>query len=199
MAFCSLTKYNDNPPTIRLYTKSVTFLPHSTLYWLTSCFNRTFATGVACWQWTLTPPDTWSRPIWDLHICSTCWDQSFSRTCRYFSGLCTSNIPWHFSILLWKSCSFEKKNYVFILSTQVFILMGNYSYKNSININSTSYNVFFNWTPGTSCSVYQEAHLNPSTQFLSFLCKSLLGLKSCSNPECNVRNKLLIWLHNACN
>ena len=31
-------------------------------------FHGTFATGVACWQGTLTPPDTWSRPIWDLHM-----------------------------------------------------------------------------------------------------------------------------------
>ena len=29
-------------------------------------------------------------------ICSTCWDQSFFRTCRYFSGLCSSNIPRYF-------------------------------------------------------------------------------------------------------
>ena len=29
-------------------------------------------------------------------ICSTCWDQSFSRTCRYFFGYCTSNIPRYF-------------------------------------------------------------------------------------------------------
>ena len=26
-------------------------------------------------------------------ICSTCWYQSFPRTCPYFSGLCTSNTP----------------------------------------------------------------------------------------------------------
>ena len=28
--------------------------------------------------------------------CSTCWEQSFSQTCRDFSGLCTSNIPRYF-------------------------------------------------------------------------------------------------------
>ena len=42
-----------------------------------SGFHRTFATGVACRQGTLTPPDTWSRPFGTC-ICSTCWDQSFS-------------------------------------------------------------------------------------------------------------------------
>ena len=31
-------------------------------------YHKTFATGVAYWQRTLTPPDTWSRPIWDLHM-----------------------------------------------------------------------------------------------------------------------------------
>ena len=54
-------------------------------------FHRASATGLACRQGTLTPPDTWSRPILDLHM-STCRDQSFSRTCHYFSGLCYSNI-----------------------------------------------------------------------------------------------------------
>ena len=41
-------------------------------------FHRTFATGVACRQGTLNPPDTWSRPFGTCIICSTCWDQSFS-------------------------------------------------------------------------------------------------------------------------
>ena len=58
-------------------------------------FHRAPATDVACWQGTLTPPDTWSSPFGNC-ICSTCWDQSFSRTCRYFSGLCSSNIPRYF-------------------------------------------------------------------------------------------------------
>ena len=35
-------------------------LPNSTLHWLMRGFNRTFATCEACWQETLTPPDTWS-------------------------------------------------------------------------------------------------------------------------------------------
>ena len=34
-------------------------------------FNRASATGVACRQRTLTPPDTWSRPFGTC-ICSTC-------------------------------------------------------------------------------------------------------------------------------
>ena len=71
------------------------FVPDSTFYQILSGFHITFATGVACRQGTLTPPDTWSR-LFGTCICSTCWDQSFSRTCRYFYGLCSSNIPRYF-------------------------------------------------------------------------------------------------------
>ena len=58
-------------------------------------YHRTFATGLACRPGTLTPPDTWSRPFGTC-IWSTCWDRSFFRTCGYFSGLCSSNIPRYF-------------------------------------------------------------------------------------------------------
>ena len=53
------------------------FVPNSTFYRILSGFHRTFATGAACRQGTLTPPDTWSRPFGTC-ICSTCWDQSVS-------------------------------------------------------------------------------------------------------------------------
>ena len=70
MTFCELTIYNDNPLLIRLCTEL-------DLYRILSGFHRTFATGVACRQGTLTPLDTWSCPFGTC-ICSTCWDQSFS-------------------------------------------------------------------------------------------------------------------------
>ena len=41
------------------------------------CLNRTFATVAACQRRTLTPPDTWSCPIWDLQM-FFCWDHSHS-------------------------------------------------------------------------------------------------------------------------
>ena len=50
---------------------------------------------MGCRHGTLTPPDTWSRPFGTC-ICSTCRDNSFFRICCYFSGLCSSNIPWYF-------------------------------------------------------------------------------------------------------
>ena len=52
----------------------VTLLPNWTLLpFLTSLpycggFHRTFATSEANRQSTLSPPDTWSCPIWDLHL-----------------------------------------------------------------------------------------------------------------------------------
>ena len=81
MTFCDLIIYNDNPLLIRLCTEL-------DLYRILIGFHRTFATGVACRQGTLTPPDTWSRPYLLRPI--------LFRTCRYFTGLCSSNIPRYF-------------------------------------------------------------------------------------------------------
>ena len=50
-----------------------TLLPNWTIYLIVQGFHRTYATGAACQQRTLTPPDTWSCPIWDLQMFS-CWD-----------------------------------------------------------------------------------------------------------------------------
>ena len=63
-----------------LSCESGRFRKSTTLRYLThiqSGFHRTCATGVACRQGTLTPPDTWSRPFGTC-ICSTCWGRSFS-------------------------------------------------------------------------------------------------------------------------
>ena len=68
------------------------FVPNSTLYRILSCFHRSFATGVACRQGTLTPPDTWSRTLGTFR-CFYLLRPILFRTCRYFSGLCSSNIP----------------------------------------------------------------------------------------------------------
>ena len=65
-----------------------------------SMFHRTFATGVACRQGTLTPPDIWSRPFGTC-TCSTYWDQSFSRTCCFFPDYALRISLGTFSILHW--------------------------------------------------------------------------------------------------
>ena len=51
----------------------ITDLEFITFYRVVRGFHRTFATGAACKQRTLTLPDTWSCPIWDLRS-SFCWD-----------------------------------------------------------------------------------------------------------------------------
>ena len=61
------------------YTKLWHYYPTQPFTKFLRGFYRTFAMGVACRQGTCK--------------CSTFWDQSFSRTCRYFPGLCTTNIP----------------------------------------------------------------------------------------------------------
>ena len=75
------------------------FVPNSTFYRILSGFHRTFATGVACRQGTLTPPDTWSRPFGTC-ICSTCWDQSFSELVVILPDYALRIILGTFSILL---------------------------------------------------------------------------------------------------
>ena len=88
MTFCDLTIYNDNP-----YWSD--FVPNSTFYRILSGFHRTFATVVACWQGTLTSSGHLVPSLWDLHMFYLLRPILF-RTCRYFTGLCSSNIPRYF-------------------------------------------------------------------------------------------------------
>ena len=58
-------------------------------------FHRAIPPSVAYRQGTLTHPNTWSRPIWDLHmfyLLRPILIPNFS----YFTGLCTPNIPRYF-------------------------------------------------------------------------------------------------------
>ena len=59
-----------HPPLIGHYTKFWpliwTLLPNLTFYLIVKGFHRTYATGAACQQRTLTPPDTWSCPTFGL-------------------------------------------------------------------------------------------------------------------------------------
>ena len=56
-------------------------------------FHRTFTTGVTHWQQTLTPADTWFRPMWYM---SAVWYKTFSPSLSLFSGLFIANIPRYF-------------------------------------------------------------------------------------------------------
>ena len=77
------------------------FVQNSTFNQILRGFHRTFATGVACWQGKLTPPDNWSRPVGTC-ICSTCWGQSYFRTCRYFLDYCLRISLGISQFLLWR-------------------------------------------------------------------------------------------------
>ena len=60
-----------HPPLIGHYTNFWplliwTLLPNLTFYLIVQGFHRTYATGAACQQRTLTPPDTWSFPTLGL-------------------------------------------------------------------------------------------------------------------------------------
>ena len=60
-----------HPPLIGHYTNFWplliwTLLPNLTFYLIVQGFHRTYVTGAACQQRTLTPPDTWSCPTLGL-------------------------------------------------------------------------------------------------------------------------------------
>ena len=93
------------------------FVPNSNFYRILSDFHRTFATGVACRQGTLTPPDTWSRPFGTC-ICSTCWDQSFSKLVVIFPDYVLRIFLGTFSILLILISYFS--NYLYRMYTVEF-------------------------------------------------------------------------------
>ena len=86
MTFCDLTIYNDNPLLIRLCTE-LDLLPN--FEW--------FPTGGAYSSGYLVPS------LWDLHMFYLLRPILF-RTCRYLTGLCSSNIPRY--IVLSRFCFF---------------------------------------------------------------------------------------------
>ena len=58
-------------------------------------FHRASATGVACQQGTLTPPDTWSCPT--LGLACVLMSRPISRELVLSPDLCISNTPRYFS------------------------------------------------------------------------------------------------------
>ena len=84
-----------HPPLTTILTLLLiwTLLPNLTFYLIARGFHRTFATGAACQQRTLTPPDNWSSPIWDLQTFSF-WDQWQS---IWHTSLCHLSLIWLFT------------------------------------------------------------------------------------------------------
>ena len=99
---CSLVETTDTQSYITPVYNTfpwIDFLPTLTLL-LNIGFKMAFATGVACRQGTLTPPDTWSRPFGTC-ICSTYWDQFFSELVVIFPDYALRLSLGTFSILLY--------------------------------------------------------------------------------------------------
>ena len=69
-------------------------------------FNRIYATGVACQQGTLNPPDTWSCPT--LGLASVLMLIPISPELVLFPDFWFSNIPRYSCFLLWKISYFHK-------------------------------------------------------------------------------------------
>ena len=76
-----------------------TLLPNLTFYLIVQGFHRTYATGAACQQRTLTPPDTWSCPT--LRLACVLMSRSISPELVLSPAFWISNIPLYFSFA-WK-------------------------------------------------------------------------------------------------
>ena len=71
-----------------------TLLPNLTFYLIARGFHRTFATGAACQQRTLTPPYTWSCPTSGLE--NVLMLRPMSPELVFFPDFWVSNIPRYF-------------------------------------------------------------------------------------------------------
>ena len=89
-----------HPTLIEYYTNFLplliwTLLPNLTFYLIVQGFHRTYATGAACQQRTLTPPDTWFSPTSGLAC--VLMSRPFSPEIVLSPDFWTSNIPRYFS------------------------------------------------------------------------------------------------------
>ena len=85
----------------------LTLLPNLTFYLIVQGFHRTYATGAACQQRTLTPPDTWSCPT--LGLACVLMSRPISPELVLSPDFWISNIPRYFSFAFNK---FEYHQYV---------------------------------------------------------------------------------------
>ena len=107
---CYTTFWDDDhiqwhPPLIGHYTDfwpllNWTLLPNLSFYLIVLGSHRTYATGAACQQRTLTPPDTWSCPT--LGLACVLMSRPISPELALSPDLWISNIPRYFSFAsLW--------------------------------------------------------------------------------------------------
>ena len=89
-----------HPPLLGHYTNFWplliwTLLPNLTFYLIVQGFHRTYATGAACQQRTLTPPDTWSCPT--LGLACVLMSRPISSELVLSPDFWISNTPRYFS------------------------------------------------------------------------------------------------------
>ena len=97
-----------HPPLIGHYTNFWplliwTLLPSLTFYLNVQGFHRTYATGAACQQRTLTPPDTWSCPT--LVLACVLMSRPISPELVLSPDFWISNTPRYFSFAFRNNCS----------------------------------------------------------------------------------------------
>ena len=104
-----------HPPLIGHYTNFWplliwTLLPNLTFYLIVQGFHRTYATGAACQQRTLTPPDTWSCPT--LGLACVLMSRPISPELVLSPDFWISNTPRYFSFALNRdaNCFFSTEN-----------------------------------------------------------------------------------------
>ena len=78
---------------------NIFFLPNLTFYLIVQGFHRTYATGAACQQRTLTPPDTWSCPT--LGLACVLMSRPISPELVLSPDFWISNTPRYFSFVLY--------------------------------------------------------------------------------------------------
>ena len=129
-----------HPPLIGHYTYFWplliwTLLPNLTFYLILEGFHRTYATGAACQQRTLTPPNTWSCPSWTGPGVRTCMGLACDLMSRPISpGLVLSpefwisNISRYFSFALYRLLFFNHN----ILEAVVRCLLGLWSKRSGV-------------------------------------------------------------------
>ena len=93
-----------HPPLIGHYTNFWplliwTLLPNLTFYLIVQGFHRTYATGAACQQRTLTPPDTWSCPT--LGLACVLMSRPISPELVLSPDFWISNTPRYFSFAIY--------------------------------------------------------------------------------------------------
>ena len=94
---------NFEHPSVLLFC--LTLLPNLTFYLIVQGFHRTYATGAACQQRTLTPPGTWSRPT--LGLACVLMSRPISPELVLSPDLWISNIPRYFSFAAYKKEEFH--------------------------------------------------------------------------------------------